>query len=144
MYDSDFVEQCYNKFIPNLDSILHESIYHVDLDFLQRLDLLHFMPGNPAPSSSLHPRFYALESPDKITLISERFIVWIVLQTQGETPSTLLLIAVNRGNIQPDLEAAILASGVYNQSKLVLKILEKFLEEIDENEAALLRIWNLS
>jgi hypothetical protein len=53
------------------------------------------------------------------------------------TPLTYTLIALNRGDCEPQLEVAFIASGVYNSSKLVLKVLEKFLIEIQETETTL-------
>jgi hypothetical protein len=48
----------------------------------------------------------------------------------------LVLIALNQKGI-PRLELAFLTTDVYNTSKLVLRILEKFLHEIQENEESL-------
>jgi len=56
---------------------------------------------------------------------------------QEANSSTYALIALNHGETEPQLEAAFIASGVYNSSALVSKVLEKFLLDIQENERTL-------
>jgi hypothetical protein len=83
---------------------------------------------------------HMIESADKITLVNNDFIVWIIPETRRQIPSTYTLIALNNEVRDPQLEVVFVASGVYNTSRLVLKVLEKFLMEIQETENVLDRL----
>ena len=108
-----------------------EGIIDVDLDLLHKMGLLHYH-DSVKRDARLTRYFHVLESTDKITLINDLFVVWIVPDKIGHAAVTYTLIALNPD--QPHLELAYSTSGVYNSSKLVLRILEKYLEEIQENE----------
>ena len=53
----------------------------------------------------------------------------------------MTLIALNHEE-QPQLEIAFSTSGVYNSSRLVLRVLEKYLQEIQETEDTLKSLKN--
>lgn len=132
MISPSTLEQYYNKFINNLNELLHDGVITVDLHLLERLNLLHYNPpGETEPE--LTRSFQLIESPEKITLINDQFVIWIAPRKVGQTISTLSLIALNHQD-HPQLELAFMATGVYNTSQLVLRILEKLLLEIQENE----------
>lgn len=131
MNEMSIIENSYKLYAKNLSKWLPEGVIDVDLSLLQKLDLLHYhdpLKKNPR----LTRYFHVIESNDKITLINDLFVVWIVPDKAGPTPMTYTLIALNPS--QPHLELAYSTTGVYNSSRLVLRILEKFLEEIQENE----------
>ena len=77
--------------------------------------------------------FHVLEMEDKLTLFNNHFVVWIAPQLFGNETVTITFIGlIKGGNIH--LELAFSARGTYNKSKVILDILEKFLDEIRENE----------
>lgn len=129
------LEKHYKKFSSDLAQWLPEGIIHVDISLLHRLNLLnyhHLDRYDPA----LTRYFQAIETHEKITLLNEEFVVWIVPEHVGSLSITYTLIATNPDE-NPHLEMAFATSGVYNTSRLVLRILEKYLHEIHENEEAL-------
>lgn len=137
MHNLSLIEESYQKFIKNLDFWIPDGIFNVNLELLQHFNLLHFQPSNERKEPPLTGYFQIIESPEKITLINDQFIVWIIPDKTDLYPVTYTLIALNKGDQEPHPEAAFIASGVYNTSKLVLKILEKFILEIQENEQTL-------
>jgi hypothetical protein len=138
MHNLAVIEECYKKFIKSLNFWIPEGIYYIDLQLLHHFDLLHFQPHTPRKDPVLTRYFHMVESPEKITLINDEFVVWIIPDKVNYLTVTYTLIALNPSDREPQLEAAFIASGIYNTSKLVLKVLEKFLIEIQETETALL------
>ena len=128
------IEECYKKFTRDLNHWIPEGIFVVNLELLQHFDLLHFQPSAIRSDPRLNHQFHIIESSEKITLINDEFIVWIIPDRAENIPMTYTLIALNRGDVQPQLEAAFIATGIYNTSKLILKVLEKFLIDIQETE----------
>lgn len=129
-------EDYYKKFSQNISSYLPEDIVHVDLELLRGMDLLEYHdPNHNDPSLTRY--FHVLESEDKITLVNDEFAVWIVPDRADNIPFTYTFIALNEENRDPKLEMCFVASGVYNNSRLVLRVLEKFLAEIQESEEML-------
>jgi hypothetical protein len=129
---SSQLESCYKKYINNITDWIPEGIQEIDLRLLQKFDLLDYHDRD-YKNPNLNRYFQVLETSEKITLVNDQFIVWIVPEKVDETPITYALIALNDGGY-PHLEIAFSASGVYNTSHLVLRVLEKFLMEIQETE----------
>lgn len=135
MQNIDLVEEFYQKSIKDVELMIPEGIYFVNLELLHHFDLLHFQPTGEYRDPLMAGYFQVIESQEKITLINNEFIVWIIPNKVDQAASfTYILIALNKEDQDPQLEAAIISSGIYNTSKLVLKILEKFLIEIQETE----------
>lgn len=138
MRDLSTIDEYYKKFIKDLHFWIPEGIYFVNLELLHHFDLLHFQPIGIHRKDPLMTRyFHIFETPEKITLINDEFVVWIVPDRMDQTPLTHVLIALNSEEGELQLEVAFIATGVYNTSRLVLKVLEKFLIEIQETEKAL-------
>jgi hypothetical protein len=138
MYDLSLIEAYYDKFTKDLDLWNPEGFYSLNLTLLHHFDLLHFQPLSLQPQEANITRyFHMIESPEKITLVNNDFIVWIIPERREQMPLTSILIALNDEVHDPRLEVVFVASGVYNTSKLVLKVLEKFLMEIQETENVL-------
>lgn len=133
MLNPQDLEEAYQEYMEDLSSYVPDGIYEIDLAFLHELNLLS-AGGEEEEEAELSYSFYVLESAEKLTLYNQKFIVWIVPRMVEETPTTFTLIALNEEE-EPHLEMVFTTSGVYNHSNLVLKILEKFLEEIEENES---------
>lgn len=137
MHNLSLLEEYYQKFINNVNLMIPEGIYFINLELLYQYDLLNFQPKAGGKEPSVTRYFHIYESPEKITLINDEFIIWIAPETSDQVPRTHTLIALNQGDKEPQLEVAFIASGIYNNSRLVFKVLEKFLIEIHETEAAL-------
>lgn len=130
MYNAQRLEEFYQKFIGDLNKYLPDGVIEVDIDLLHRFDLLNY---ERKQDPSLTRYFHVMESLEKITLVNDQFIIWVVPDTTGNIPRTYVLIALNKDGT-PKLELTFVTSDVYNSSKLVLRILEKFLHDIQENE----------
>jgi len=137
MDDISALDKYYEKFSENLNALIPDGIYFVDLPLLHRFDLLHFQPSADYKDPILTQHFYVHEAQEKITLINSQFIIWITRNTAEEAPSTITLIALNYQDQEPALEAAFVAAGIYNSPSWVSKVLESFLKEIKETERIL-------
>ncbi len=138
MVNSINLDDIFNQYMQNLSHSIPDGVVNVDLALLQKFGLLNYQELGESPPS-LTRYFHVIESKDKITLYNEQFVIWIVPHSVDNEPTTYTLIALrNEKTIQ--LEMAFATSGVYNTSKLVLRILEKFLQEIQENEELITRL----
>jgi hypothetical protein len=126
------LEECYQKYIQDIQKWIPDGITYVDLNLLHKLDLLNYHVKDKY-DPTLTRYFHVIESEEKITLFNEDFVVWIVPEKIDDASITYTLIALNQED-DVHLEMAFATSGVYNNSRLVLRILEKFLFEIQENE----------
>lgn len=138
MHNLALLDESFKKFIKNFKKWPSESVIQVDLHLLHEMDLLHFHH-----KSTLDPNltryFQVVESPEKITLINDDFVVWITPEKISRIPQTYTIIAINHPE-DLQMELAFITSGVYNTSFLVLRLLEKFLFEIQETEDLLSKI----
>lgn len=137
MMNPQDLETTYSEYMEDLTSFVPDGIYEVDLSLLYELDLLNAEEIEDE-DSELSYSFYVLESSEKLTLYNNKFVVWIVPQLVDDSPKTFTLIALNEDE-KPRLEMVFATSGVYNHSNLVLRILEKFLAQIEENEQEICR-----
>lgn len=138
MHNLALLEESYKKFMKEVANWAPESIIDVNLELLHEFDLLHFH-GKPPHDPALTRYFQVVESSEKITLVNDDFVVWIVPERTDDTAMTYTLVSINDKD-HPHLELVFVTSGVYNTSRLVLRVLEKFLFEIQENEEMLKRI----
>lgn len=132
------LELAYSNYMNDLSAHLPDGIVEVDLTLLQELGLLTSEEEAGDISDSLTHNFYVIESSEKLTLFNDKFSIWIAPMLQEENPTTYTLIALNEHQ-KPHLEMVFTTTGVYNHSSLVLRILEKFLEQIEENEEELIK-----
>lgn len=126
------LDSSYEQFIRRLPELIPDGITFVDLKLLQKLGLLYEELESDT-STSLTRFFHVVESKDKITLFNDQFVIWIVPEKINNEPTTLVLVALD-DHSKPKLEMAFSMTGIYNTSRLVLRVLEKFLSEIQENE----------
>jgi hypothetical protein len=108
-------------------------LIEIDLRLLHELELL-----NHKDDTASTRYFKVFERPEKITLVNDDYIVWIVPMMMETHPVTMTLIAKNKQ--KPSLELTLIASGVYNTSQIVLQVLEKLLQEVEENDGLLNRL----
>lgn len=132
MFDPKLLEEHYKRITSNLEKYLPEGMIELNIEMLHHLKLLDYSNKH---EELLTRFFHVIESPEKITLVNDDFIVWIIPDHQTH-PKTVVLIALNQPNI-PKLELGFITRDVYNTSKLVLIVLEKFLHDIQENEESL-------
>jgi hypothetical protein len=134
MSNLSLIEEYYEKYINNLSESLPDGIIEVDIALLSELDLLNFDPGLSKEEDTLTRYFHVIESIEKITLINDDYVIWIVPDYLDQNPVTFTLIALNAPK-GPQLETAFCTSGVYNSSGLVLRVLDKFIREIQETQS---------
>jgi hypothetical protein len=131
------IEQTYKDFMSNLPGFAHDGILTINLGFLYDQGLLGSLPTNEEDSEDLTQYFHVIESPEKVTLFNEHFIVWIVPKMEEEQPMTFVLIATNQEE-KSQLEIVFTTYGVYNSPRYVLKVLQHFLSDMLETEATLI------
>lgn len=131
------IEKHFKKFSKNLADWLPEGILTVEIGLLHRLGLLNYH-DNDHYDPALTCYFQVIETKHKITLLNDEFVVWIVPMNEGLVSTTYTLIALTHSGNPPHLELAFASSGVYNSPQLILRILEKLLHDIRENEEALI------
>lgn len=133
MDNLSLIEDYFQSYKNDLLSFIPEDVITVDLSLLQQLDLLNDDESVLRKEAPLSHSFQIIESDKKMTLINSQFLIWITSEKIEGIGGTWTLIALN-GKECPHLELAFHASGIYNCSKLVLRILDRFLCEIEENE----------
>jgi len=133
------LEDNYKMYLSNIALWLPEGMIHVDLPLLSRLNLLSNIPTDTAMTR----HFQVIESSEKILLFNAQFIVWIVPQQHPISSITYVFIAINRGE-NLHLELAFSASGIFNNTRIVLRVLERYLQEIQETEDTLHKILSCS
>jgi len=138
MHNPEELEIDYKKYISDLKRFVPDGVVEIDLSLLNDLGLLA-SEEHQSEDDALTHQFYVVESPEKLTLFNQKYVVWIVPQLVEQTPKTYTLIASNDKK-QTHLEMVFATSGVYNHSSLVLRILEKFLEQIDENDQEICKL----
>jgi hypothetical protein len=126
------LETAFQRYITNLPVWIPDGIVQVDLSMLQRLDLLECDQNSTSDQLITH-YFHVIESQEKISLFNDQFLVWIVPEMVDNIPTTYTLIAIRNGT-ESRLELAFSTSGIYNTSRLVLRVLEKLLLEIQETQ----------
>ena len=133
------IEEKYKEYVQNLPECAHDGVINVDLNMLGELGLLQHLDEENVETDDLAQYFHVIESPDKVTLFNEQFLIWIVPKMEGEVPLTYVIIAINAEN-KTHLEVVFTTSGVYNTPKFVLKVLQYFLIDMLETEATLTAI----
>jgi len=106
------------------------------LALLHELNILNDAENMKDDPEDLTQYFHVIESPEKVTLFNEHFLVWIVPKTEQDIPLTYVLIALTSQN-KTNLEIVFTTTGVYNTPKYVLKVLQYYLLDMLETEATL-------
>lgn len=138
------LEATFQRYVADLERWVPDGIVDVDIDLLQRLDLLSALDGDDEEDQQrLAQYFHVIESPDKITLFNDDFAIWIVPEIHDSHPVTYGMIAL-RYDDGIELEMVFSATGVYNTSRTMLRVLDRLLQEIRETEQELLRLGETS
>lgn len=130
------VEEAYRNFMGDFPKSAPDGVIQVDLRFLNEAGLLRSF-HEPETQESITQYFQVIESAEKVTLMGEQFVIWIVPRVEKEIPTTTVLIALAHQN-QIHLEIAFRTWGVYNTPRHVLQVLQHFLSDVIETEATLL------
>lgn len=129
------IEEAFSEFSQNLSKHAPDGVINVDINMLNELGLLKHDKFDQATShEELMHYFHVLETPDKVTLFNEQFVVWIVPKVVQEASLTMTFIGLTQNN-KLHLELVFSTSGVYNTPKFILKVLEHFLTEVIDTEA---------
>lgn len=126
MKDLNQLEVSYQDFIENLPERLPDGITHVDFDIIEQLS------REERTENEHFYHFYVVETSNKITLYNEEFAVWVLPVFKSGIAMSYVLIA-DISNDEPYLEAGFCIEGSFNNSKILLKVLESHLDEIKEN-----------
>lgn len=130
------IEQAYKEFMGNLHTLAHDGVLNINLEFLHEAGLLESLSMQNDHMDDLTQYFHVVESPEKVTLFNEHFMVWIVPKVIDEQPMTYVMIATEK-NTKPQLEIVFTTFGVYNSPRYVLKVLQHFLNDMLETEQTL-------
>jgi hypothetical protein len=128
----------FQKLSTQTGELFPDGIVDINIKVLHDLHLLSEDPPtiHEAPPSSL---LQAIESEGKITLYNEKFALWIVPQANTFPPTTITFIARKSGEtITP--EVAFRTQGIHNRSKTILRVIDRFLTEIQETESVIARL----
>ena len=137
MINPSQIEEFYKKYTEDLAKWAPDGIVKIDLSFLQSLDLLHCSDLEMEDAEQeLTQMFNIVESPDKITLYNNEFVMWIVPDLGENIPVTFALVSQLLEE-EPPLEMVLSIGGPYNTPRLVLKILQKLLQDIQDNDKAI-------
>ena len=119
----------------HIPDLLPDGILDINVKTLHALHLLSNdtpVAGSPPASTLLQ----AIESGGKITLYNEKFALWIVPQKNADPSSTLIFIARRTDDeIRPEI--GFRTSGIHNRSKTILKLIDRFLADIQETESVI-------
>jgi hypothetical protein len=119
----------------HISVLLPDGILDINVKTLHSLHLLSDEIPSPggAPASTL---LQAIESGSKITLYNEKFALWIVPQKNSDPASTIVFIA-RRTDDEIKPEIAFRTAGIHNRSKTILKLIDRFLADIQETETVI-------
>ncbi|MFA5250255.1 MAG: hypothetical protein WC371_02455 [Parachlamydiales bacterium] len=130
------IEELYQEFAGNLKDWAHDGLISVDLKLLHELNLLGALSSEQDENDDFSQYFHVIETPEKVTLFNEQFIIWIVPKMEEENPVTYVYIALSHED-KASLEIVFTTSGVYNTPKFVLRVLQYYLLDMIETEATL-------
>jgi hypothetical protein len=119
--------------------LLPDGILDINVKSLHALHLLSenaTAPHGSIPASNL---LQAIESGGKITLYNEKFALWIAPQGNADPSSTIVFIA-RRADDDLKPEIAFRTSGIHNRSKTILKLIDRFILDIQETESVIARL----
>lgn len=128
------LEEAYQNFNQNFKKWVPDGIIQIDLESLCEMGLLNQEDFDEEEPDDVTQYFHVLETPDKITLLNEKFAIWIVPKMVENTATTHTYIS----QLQKDklhLELVYETTGVYNNPKFILKVLQHFLIDVIDTDA---------
>ena len=136
MLDPNKIEEIYQEYVGDLSQWIPDGLVSVNLNLLHELGLLENIQDEQNEQDDFTQYFHVIETPEKVTLFNEQFLVWIVPKNEEENPVTYVMIALNNEQ-EAHLEIVFTTAGVYNTPKFVLKVLQYYLMDMLETEATL-------
>ncbi len=118
----------------NTGELLPDGLLDVNIKTLHSLHLLSNESPDTEPAPVAH-LLQAIESGGKITLFNERFVLWIVPQQEVHPPSTVIYVAQRNEDNEIKPELGFRTAGIHNRSKTILRLIDKFLTDIQETES---------
>lgn len=122
----------FEKAMEEFPNVPTESIIEVNMDLLDSVGLTN--EGEYVnPNEAFERSFKVIENANRITLFNNQFVIWIIPEIMDGIPATYALIGLReKGGVK--LEVVFLAKGPFNSSRLVLRLLDRYLTDIQENE----------
>lgn len=128
----EWLEASFEKWIEEAEGKGLDILYQVDMPLLERMGVVK--EGSIVQDYPTGERkFSVIQGLDKMTLYNEQFVVWIVPQNVDDKAASLVWIA-QFSKLSEGILMGFLAKGPLNNSKIVLRLLEAFLEEIEETD----------
>ncbi len=135
MFDLTKIEYSYQTFMQNLNYWLPDGIVVIDDEKIREMGILDTSDEEELPPIAQY--FHVVESTEKITLINQEFVIWIIPDLESkEKATTYTLVALNKPDILK-LELAFVITDRPSSSWVILKVLENYLEEIKETESTI-------
>ncbi len=128
------LEEAFQNFNLNFKKWVPDGIIQINLEALCEMGLLNQEDFDEEEPDDVTQYFHVLETPDKITLLNEKFAIWIVPKMVGDVSTTHTYISQLHKD-KAHLELVYETSGVYNNPKFILKILQHFLIEVIDTDA---------
>jgi hypothetical protein len=116
--------------------LLPDGILEINVKSLHALHLLSENISAPPGSTPASNLLQAIESGGKITLYNEKFALWVAPQKNADPSSTIVFIA-RRDEDALKPEIAFRTTGIHNRSKIILKLIDRFLLDIQETESVI-------
>ncbi len=127
------LEESFQDFNDNFKTWVPDGIIQIDLEALCEMGLLNQNDFDEEEPDEVTQYFHVLETPDKITLHNDKFAIWIVPKMIEDNSTTHTYISQVQKN-KPNLELVYETSGVYNNPKFILKVLQHFLIEVIDTD----------
>lgn len=137
MVSIEKLDAFFNDLIQHTPDLLPDGILDINVKSLHALHLL--TEESPASGSTPATLLQAIESGGKITLYNEKFALWIAPQRNADPASTIVFIATRSEDmIKPEI--AFRTTGIHNRSKTILKLIDRFLLDIQETESLISKL----
>jgi hypothetical protein len=136
MLNSSKLEKSFKEFTGNIQQWIPDGIVNITLPVLQELGLLN-IESFEENNDQLLQKFQVIETEDKVTLLDEQFVIWIVPQLLNESSTTLTYIALIKKD-KPRLEIVFSTTGLYNTPRYILNLLQHYLLEMIDMESMIL------
>lgn len=138
MDEKEELNRAFEKAMEDFPNLPPEAVVDVNLDFLDSMGLTN--EGEYInPNEAFERSFKVIEGQNRITLFNNQFVIWILPEILDGIPATYALIGL-RDQEKVKLEVVFLAKGPFNSSRLVLRLLDRYLTEIQENEELIHKI----
>lgn len=135
MISIEQLDAFFDHLLSHTCDLLPDGILDINVKTLHSLHLLSdALPvSGGVPASTL---LQAIESGGKITLYNEKFALWIVPKKNADNASTTVFIARRTDDdIKPEI--AFRTIGIHNRSRTILKLIDRFLADIQETETVI-------